>query len=77
MNDTTNKIIKEIFLTNTEDGHNKFWSAVLYDTNLVVCQYGPLDCENPISKEFPDAGEKYFNKKVKEKLNKGYIENML
>ena len=54
-----------------ETNSDKIWSIHLYDTDKCVTFWGrrgyDLQC-----KEFEKVGEKFFDKKIKEKTNKGY-----
>ncbi len=65
------KLLKKITMECTEDGHFKQWTGHLFDNNLVVCEWGPIG-GNTQSKSFPNAGEIFLDKKVKEKERKGY-----
>jgi predicted DNA-binding WGR domain protein len=70
------KIIKQCKLENTTEGHFKFWNGTLYDDNTVITEWGKIDCSNPSSKEFPNAGIEFLEKKMTEKLKKGYKKSM-
>ena len=70
MNNTM--IVKEIRMENTSKGHSKMWIGYLYKDDTVVTEWGKIGYEMQ-SKEFPDAGKAFFDKKVKEKEKKGYI----
>ena len=69
-----NEPIKTVKMTNTEDGHSKVWIGELYADGTVIAAWGRLDQENLQSKEFFQAGEEFLNKKIKEKIKKGYKE---
>jgi predicted DNA-binding WGR domain protein len=66
------KLIDKIELTCTEDGHNKVWIGELYDNNTVITRWGKIGAANLQSKEFPNAGVEFLNKKSDEKYKKGY-----
>jgi len=67
-----NKIIKEITMINTEDSHSKVWRGILFKDNMVITEWGRLDAAELQFKEFPNAGEKFLDKKIAEKTKKGY-----
>ena len=54
---------------------NKFWEIELKGKIINIC-YGRIEIENPAtqSKSFAsaDLAKKYYEKKLKEKINKGY-----
>ena len=70
-------IIKEVRLIKVEqtDETNsyKYWNAQLYDDGKVKAQWGRVGAANPDDGEW-DGGEKYIDKKYKEKIKKGYVE---
>jgi predicted DNA-binding WGR domain protein len=55
---------------------NKFWEIELKGKTIKIC-YGRIGIENPATqnKSFAsaDLAKKYYEKKLKEKINKGYI----
>jgi len=65
------KIIKQIKLTNTEDGHSKFWIGELYDDDTVITRWGRINGTESF-KEFPNVGHIFLEKKYNEKIKKGY-----
>lgn len=65
------KLIKKIEMENTTDGHNKMWIGHLFDNDLVVTEWAKIGYPTQ-SKSFPNAGEEFLEKKVNEKLSKGY-----
>jgi len=71
-----NKEIKKIELTNTTEGHSKWWTGTLFDDNSVVTEWGKIGSVNG-SKEFPFATTEEANvflvKKSGEKIRKGYL----
>ena len=62
-----------LILTEADTNHNKQWIGELYDDNTVVTRWGRVGYGEQ-SKSFPNKGEHYLNKKVTEKLAKGYTE---
>lgn len=56
-----------------EGGHNKIWHGSLFDNDTVLTEWGKIDASLQ-SKTFENAGEKFLEKKIKEKVNKGYVE---
>ena len=73
MKDKKITMVKEIYMENTTDGHNKFWDAELYDDGTVITRWGKID-KNEQSKVFPNEGEEFFEKKIEEKIKKSYVE---
>lgn len=69
------KIIKEYKLIYTDivNNNNKFWNGYLYDNGDVSSEYGRVGYASQ-KDEWPAAGEKYLEKKYKEKIKKGYTE---
>lgn len=65
-------------LTNTEDGHNKIWRATIQkgengqNNGGILCEWGRADANHLQWKFFPGEGEDFVNKKVQEKIKKGY-----
>jgi DNA ligase 1 len=60
----------------TEGTSNKFWEAVV-DRNRVTVSYGRIGTSGQTeTKSFPDsaAAQKHADKKIQEKINKGYME---
>ena len=59
----------------TDAKSNKFWEIELKGKSINVC-YGRIGIENPAkqSKSFSsiDSAKKYYEKKIREKINKGY-----
>ena len=59
----------------TDAKSNKFWEIELKGKSINIC-YGRIGIENPAtqSKSFPstDLAKKYYEKKLREKINKGY-----
>ena len=54
---------------------HKFWE-ISHNANKVKVKYGRIGIQNPATqkKSFPstDLAKKYYEKKLREKLNKGY-----
>ena len=59
----------------TDAKSNKFWEIQLKGKSINIC-YGRIGIKNPAkqSKSFPstDLAKKYYEKKLREKINKGY-----
>ena len=59
----------------TAANSNKFWDIELKGKSINIC-YGRIGIENPAkqSKSFSssDLAKKYYEKKLREKINKGY-----
>ena len=59
----------------TDAKSNKFWEIELKGKSISIC-YGRIGIETPAkqSKSFPstDLAKKYYEKKLREKINKGY-----
>ena len=59
----------------TDAKSNKFWEIELKGKSISIC-YGRIGIENPAkqSKFFSstDLAKKYYEKKLREKINKGY-----
>ena len=55
---------------------NKFWEIELKGKKINI-RYGRIGIENPATQSKPfasaDLAKKYYGKKLKEKINKGYI----
>ena len=58
-----------------DERSNKFWEIELKGKTINIC-YGRIGIQNPATqkKSFPstDLAKKYYEKKLREKLNKGY-----
>lgn len=65
-------MIKTVQLTNTTENHNKIWIGELYDNDTVITYWGRIGALLQ-SKEFENAGEEFLEKKISEKLKKGYV----
>ena len=68
------------YLTNTTEGHNKFWSIKTYEENgeyLFSVWYGKIntDGREDVSKTFSTAEERdtAAEKLINSKLKKGYV----
>lgn len=65
------KLIRKVEMQNTEDGHSKIWIGHLFDNDLVVTEWGKIGYDTQ-SKSFEKAGEEFLEKKIAEKIKKGY-----
>lgn len=50
----------------------KYWDGELLDDGTVISTFGVVGATNPQSKNFGKVGKSFLDKKVREKLNKGY-----
>lgn len=50
----------------------KYWDGELLDDGTVISTFGVVGAANPQSKNFGKVGKSFLDKKVREKLNKGY-----
>lgn len=50
----------------------KYWDGELLDDGTVISTFGVVGAANPQSKNFGKVGKSFFDKKIREKLNKGY-----
>ena len=65
------KLLKKIELECIDENHCKRWKGYLFDNDTVETQWGRID--GPLqSKSFPNAGADFLEKKVAEKIKKGY-----
>lgn len=64
---------KQFIYTDVVNNNNKFWNIVLHDNDLVVSEYGRVGGTKQVD-EWQSAGRSFFDKKIKEKLKKGYTE---
>ncbi len=69
---------KMFIYSNIDGNNNKFWNIVMEDDNSVVTKNGRVGSKAQVHKPKPfndefDA-EKFMNKKINEKLKKGYVE---
>ena len=59
----------------TDARSNKFWEIELKGKTINIC-YGRIGIQNPATQEksfaSTDLAKKYYEQKVREKLNKGY-----
>ncbi len=59
----------------TDARSNKFWEIELKGKTIHIC-YGRIGIENPATQKktftSTDVAKKYYEKKLREKLNKGY-----
>ena len=56
----------------------KFWEIRIEAKKKVIIKYGRIGIENPAAKEnkfnSEEDARKYAEKKIREKMNKGYVE---
>ena len=56
----------------------KFWEIKIEAKKKVITKYGRIGIENPAKTENKfssgEAAKKYAEKKIREKMNKGYVE---
>ena len=56
----------------------KFWEIKIEAKKKVITKYGRIGIENPAAKEnkfnSEEDARKYAEKKIREKMNKGYVE---
>jgi len=64
--ETVNLVMSDI-----GNNNNKFWFAQLFDNDDVFCKWGRVGDDGQ-SKPFPAAGKSFIDKKVREKIAKGY-----
>ena len=65
---------KEIYMIMTSDNHHKQWEARIF-ANEVQTKWGRIGgtlSKKDFDFETPAEANKYYEKKIKEKLNKGY-----
>lgn len=67
--------IKRVMLIKTcaDVNSNKFWEAIVHDDGTVNCRWGRVGAAKGQSKSF-GGGQTYVDKKIGEKLKKGYRE---
>jgi poly [ADP-ribose] polymerase len=70
-------LIKEVRLIKVEQTDDvnsyKYWNAQLFDDGNVHAEWARVGAANPASGDW-NGGESYLDKKVREKLKKGYVE---
>ncbi len=64
---------KKFIWSDAEDNHNKWWEVVLYDNGDVRTNWARVG-NDAQTKLFEGVGESFMNKKMNEKLKKGYTE---
>ena len=56
----------------------KFWEIKIEAKKMVITKYGRIGIQNPAETEnkfsSEEAARKYAEKKIREKMNKGYLE---
>ncbi len=55
-----------------DESSSKQWMGHLFDNGLVVTEWSRIGAEVTQSKSFPNAGADFLEKKVAEKIKKGY-----
>lgn len=65
--------VRMLVKTSAKDNNNKFWEATLFSNDDVKCRWGRVGTGGQ-SKVFSGAGQKYIDKKIREKNKKGYQE---
>lgn len=65
------KLISKIVMTNTKKGHNKVWCGELYNDDMVITKWGPINGWEK-SKKFPKKGQAFLIEKMMEKEKKDY-----
>ena len=68
-------LVKEVrlILADVDQNSNKYWTGQLFDNGDARTLWGRVGVTED-SKDFPGAGEKFLERKVKSKLKKGYTE---
>lgn len=62
----------QLIFTDTKKNSYKVWRATLYDNNDVFVEWSRVGYPQQ-SKMFPGKGSLFFNKKLREKIEKGYV----
>jgi len=60
-----------LIMADAKSNHNKFWYGFLYENGDVQTRWGRVG-KSEQSKNFPNAGEIFLNRKAREKERKGY-----
>lgn len=60
----------KLIFTSVQNNNNKFWNASLYENGDVVAHWGRIGYSGETTTY--SGGKKVFDKKIREKLNKGY-----
>ena len=63
-----------LVMSDIGNNNNKFWQGTLFDNGDVLCKWGRVGDDGQ-EKPFPCAGKSFLDKKVKEKIAKGYRKN--
>lgn len=61
----------ELIFADIKNNSYKWWTGILYDTGDVITKWGRTNYDGQ-EKLFPGKGEKFLEKKLKEKQKKGY-----
>jgi predicted DNA-binding WGR domain protein len=64
---------KKFIWAEAQANHNKWWEVILYDNDDVVTKWARVG-NDPQSKTFSGVGKSFMEKKIGEKLAKGYTE---
>jgi len=70
-------ILREIKLINSDvdSNHNKYWNAILHDDGKIDVEYGRVGYSGQTETyDSSRGGERFLEKKIKEKIKKGYHE---
>ena len=65
-----------LIMSDVGENNNKFWNAELMNNDDVLCKWGRIG-DSGQSKSFPAVGKSFLDKKVREKIAKGYRKNTL
>jgi predicted DNA-binding WGR domain protein len=64
---------KKFIWSEVDENHNKWWQVILYDNDDVQTNWARVG-NDPQSKTFSGVGRSFMEKKIAEKLKKGYTE---
>jgi poly [ADP-ribose] polymerase 2/3/4 len=65
------KETQHYILSDIDNNNNKFWNVILFDDGMVRTEWGRVG-DSGQSKDFPGAGQSFFDSKIREKTRKGY-----
>lgn len=63
--------IEKYISTDVSENKNRHWTIILEDNGDVVTKWARVG-DSEQSKTFPNAGQKFFDRKIREKIKKGY-----
>lgn len=63
---------RKLVCADAKNNNNKFWQGILHDDGRVLCSWGRVGASG--EQEWFDGGKSYLDKKVREKVKKGYRE---